>query len=66
MAHELLAKSDEQLGLCLRMLYDEGICGPLDVRTTKNKKGKVEFYVVVPADDAQFEVLERRYQILIS
>ena len=28
--HELLAKSDRQLGMCLRMLYDEGMPGPLD------------------------------------
>lgn len=27
--HEILAKSDRQLGMCLRMLYDEGMPGPL-------------------------------------
>ena len=58
MAHELLAKSDHQLGMCLRMLYAEGIHGPLPVHSAKNEKGKV--------DDAQFEVLERRYQTLIG
>ena len=66
MAHELLAKSDHQLGMCLRMLYAEGIHGPLPVHSVKNEKGKMEFLVTVPVDDAQFEVLERRYQTLIG
>ena len=35
MAHELLAKSDHQLGMCLRMLYAEGIRGPLPVLKEK-------------------------------
>ena len=51
MAHELLAKSDHQLGMCLRMLYAEGI-GPLPVHSAKNEKGKMEFLVTVPVDDA--------------
>ena len=42
--HELLAKSDRQLGMCLRMLYDEGIPGPLDVHSEINDKGKMEFH----------------------
>ena len=66
MAHELLAKSDHQLGMCLRMLYAEGIRGPLPVHSAKNEKGKMEFLVTVPVDDAQFEVLDRRYQTLIG
>lgn len=39
--HELLAKSDRQLGMCLRMLYDEGMPGPLDVHSEINDKGKM-------------------------
>ena len=66
MAHELLAKSDHQLGMCLRMLYAEGIRGPLPVHSANNEKGKMGFLVTVPVDDAQFEVLERRYQALIG
>ena len=66
MAHELLAKSDHQLGMCLRMLYAEGIRGPIPVHSAKNEKGKMELLVTVPVDDAQFEVLERRYQTLIG
>lgn len=34
--------------------------------SAKNEKGKMEFLVTVPVDDAQFEVLERRYQALIG
>ena len=41
MAHELLAKSDHQLGMCLRMLYAEGIRGPLPVHSAKNEKDGV-------------------------
>ena len=52
MAHELLAKSDHQLGMCLRMLYAEGVRGPLPVHSAKNEKGKMEFLVTVPVDDA--------------
>ena len=52
MAHELLAKSDHQLRMCLRMLYAEGIRGPLPVHSAKNEKGKMEFLVTVPVDDA--------------
>lgn len=40
--------------------------GPLPVHSAKNEKGKMEFLVTVPVDDAQFEVLERRYQTLIG
>ena len=66
MAHELLAKSDHQLGMCLRMLYAEGIRSSIPVHSAKNEKGKMEFRVTVPVDDAQFEVLERRYHALIG
>ena len=45
--HELLAKSDRQLGMCLRMLYDEGMSGPLDVHSEINDKGKMEFHVLL-------------------
>lgn len=38
----------------------------LPVHSAKNEKGKMEFRVTVPVDDAQFEVLERRYQALIG
>ena len=54
--HKLLAKSDRQLGMCLRMLYDEGMPGPLDVHSEINDKGKMEFHVLLPVDDETFEL----------
>lgn len=48
MAHELLAKSDHQLGMCRRMLYAEGIRSSIPVHSAKNEKGKMEFLVTVP------------------
>lgn len=62
--HELLAKSDRQLGMCLRMLYAEGMPGPLEVRSNINGKGKMEFYVVLPVEDAEFERLKRRFETM--
>lgn len=43
MAHELLAKSDHQLGMCLRMLYAEGIHGPLPVHSAKTRRERWSF-----------------------
>ena len=46
--HEILAKSDRQLGMCLRMLYDEGMPGPLDVHSEINDKGRWSFMCSFP------------------
>ena len=64
--HELLAKSDRQLGMCLRMLYDEGLTGPLEIKSAINSKGKIEFRVVIPVEDAEFEKLKRRFETMIG
>lgn len=61
----LLAKTDRQLGICLRLLYAEGIREPLRVISAKTKAGKVEARVFVPVDDARFEILQKSYQTLI-
>ena len=61
--HELLAKSDRQLGMCLRMLYDEGMPGPLDVHS--EIKCKMEFYVLLPVDDETFERLQKRFETMV-
>ena len=37
----------------VRMLYDEGMPGPLDVHSEINDKGKMEFHVLLPVDDGQ-------------
>ena len=62
----LLTKTDRQLGVCLRLLYAEGIREPLHVESAKNKSGKIEVRVFVPVDDERFEALQRSYQTLIS
>lgn len=63
--HELLAKSDRQLGMCLRMLYDEGMSGPLDIHSEINDKGKMEFHVLLPVDDETFERLQKRFETMV-
>ena len=62
--HELLAKSDRQLGMCLRMLYDEGM-PKLDVHSEINDKGKMEFHVLLPVDDETFERLQKRFETMV-
>lgn len=60
-----LAKNDKQLGICLRMLYANGLKGVPDV--VVNDKGKVEFHVHAAAVDKElFDELNRCYEILIS
>jgi hypothetical protein len=61
----LLARSDRQLGICLRMLYDEGYKG-LVVESVINAKNRMEFHVKVMADEATMAKLNERYQTLIS
>lgn len=61
--HELLAKSDRQLGMCLRMLYDEGM-PKLDLHSEINDKGKMEFHVLLPVDDETFERLRKQFETM--
>lgn len=61
--HELLAKSDRQLGMCLRMLYDEGM-SKLDLHSEISDKGKMEFHVLLPVDDETFERLQKRFETM--
>ena len=55
-----LAVSDKQLGLCLRMLYAEGV--QAIVETVRNSKGKIK----ANTDEALLRDLIERYNILIS
>lgn len=64
--HELLARSDRKLGMCLRMLYDEGMPGPLELQSAINGKGRMEFRVMLPVDDAKFEQLKKRFETMIG
>ena len=63
--HELLAKSDRQLGMCLWMLYSEGM-PRLDLHSEINDKGKMEFHVLLPVDDETFERLQKRFETMIG
>ena len=60
----LLARSDRQLGICLRMLYDEGYKN-LVVESEINAKNRMEFHVKVRADEPTMAKLNERYQTLI-
>lgn len=60
-----LAKSDRQLGICIRMLNDEGFYD-LMIHSEKNAKKKMEILVFLDVDKAVFERLQERYQTMIS
>ena len=62
--HELLAKSDRQLGMCLRMLYDEGM-SKLDLHSEISDKGKMEFHVLLPVENETFERLQKRFETMV-
>ena len=61
----LLAKSDRQLGIGIRMLHDEGY-KRLVVDSVINAKNRMEFHIYVDADVDTMERLNARYQTLIS
>ena len=60
-----LAKSDRQLGICIRMLNDEGFCDLL-IHSEKNAKNRMEILVYIKADEDTYERLLNRYLTLIS
>lgn len=59
-----VAKNERQLGLCLRMLYDEKITSIVSV--CENDKRKIEYHVSPTTDGETFKRLQDRYRILIS
>lgn len=59
----LIAKSDKQLGMCLRMLYAEGF-SEISVKPILNAKHKVEFQVVLDVEESEFSTLKNRYETL--
>lgn len=58
------AVNNKQLGICLRLLFSEGLQGM--VETVMNGKGRIEFHVRANTTEAIFDELARRYEILIS
>ncbi len=61
----LLAKSDRQLGIGMRMLHDEGY-NKLVIESVMNAKNRMEFHIYVDTDADTMERLNARYQTLIS
>lgn len=61
----LLAKSDRQLGIGMRMLHDEGY-NKLVIESVMNAKNRMEFHIYVDTDTDTMERLNARYQTLIS
>ena len=59
-----LAKSDRQLGICIRMLNDEGFYDLL-IHIEKNAKNRMEILVYIKADEDTYERLLNRYLTLI-
>lgn len=60
-----LAKSDRQLGICIRMLNDEGFYD-LMIHSEKNAKNRMEIRVYINVDKEVYDRLEKRYLTLIS
>lgn len=59
-----LAVNNKQLGICLRMLFAEGIQG--NVETVLNGKHKIEFHIRINVDEELRKSLVVRYETLIS
>ena len=60
----IIAKSDRQLGICLRMLYPEQ--KRFSPELYLNDKGKVEYKVPVDLDDNRYEYYKHTFETLIS
>lgn len=57
-----IAKSNRELGTCLRVLLADGIAESV-VHSIINEKGKMEFRIEIKETD-RFDVLNSRYQCL--
>lgn len=58
------AINNKQLGVCLRMLFAEGVQG--NVETVLNEKDRIEFHITANIDEQTMKELVTRYEILIS
>ncbi len=58
------ATTDKQLGICLRLLFAEGL-QPF-VQTILNDKGKIEFRITINTTDDYLQDLIRKYEIMIA
>lgn len=60
--HEFIAKTDKQLGICLRMLYFDNVKYRIELQMTGN--GKVIYVITVDVDDTTWAELEAKYNAL--
>lgn len=58
------AINNKQLGVCLRMLFAEGLQGT--VKTVKNSNDRIEFHIYATVDEEKLTSLIERYKIMIS
>ena len=59
----IIAKSDRELGLCIRMLYPEQ--RSFAPEPYINEKGKMEYKVPVTLSDDRYEHYKQAFEILI-
>ena len=59
--HKIIAVSDKQLGITLRLAYAYRL--PYSVEGNKNDDHKVEFHITITADDEEFESFKRHCEI---
>lgn len=58
------AINNKQLGVCLRMLFAEGVQG--NVETVLNEKDRIEFHITANVDEQMLKELIARYKLLIA
>ena len=62
--HRFVAKSDKQLGLCLKLLFTEQIKGRVELELTE--KNRVIYLIYVDIDNAAWDKLNSNYNVLIG
>lgn len=62
--HRFVAKSDKQLGLCLKLLFTEQIKGRVELELTE--KNRVIYLIYVDIDNAAWDKLNSKYNVLIG
>lgn len=60
----IIAKTDRQLGICLRMLFPEQ--KSFTPEPYLNDKGKMEYRIPVELDDDRYEYYRQTFETLIS
>lgn len=59
--HKIIAKSDEQLGIALRLAYAYQL--PYSVKGIMNDDHKINFHITVKSDNEEFEKLKHHCEI---